>query len=59
MLLLLQFSLTGCSFQGTNGIDGRDGKDGQSVTIDDIYNKYVSEHGETSFEDFFKRIPEL
>ena len=47
-------SLTGCSFQGTNGIDGRDGKDGQSVTIDDIYNKYVSEHGETSFEDFLK-----
>lgn len=45
---------TGCSLQGADGIDGRDGKDGQDVTIDAIYNKYVSEHGETSFEDFLK-----
>ena len=44
----------GCSFTGADGVDGRDGKDGQNVTIDDIYNKYVSEHGETSFEDFLR-----
>ena len=44
----------GCSLLGADGIDGRDGKDGQNVTIDDIYNKYVSEHGEISFEDFLK-----
>lgn len=45
---------TGCSLAGADGLDGRDGKDGQNVTIDDVYNKYVSEHGEISFEDFLK-----
>lgn len=44
----------GCSLQGADGVDGRDGKDGQNVTIDDVYNKYVAEHGETTFEDFLK-----
>ena len=44
----------GCSLSGSDGIDGRDGKDGQNVTIEDIYNKYVSEHGDISFEDFLK-----
>lgn len=46
--------LSGCSLFGDSGRDGRDGKDGQNVTIDDIYNKYVSEHGEISFEDFLR-----
>lgn len=45
---------TGCSLKGADGVDGRDGEDGQNVTIDDIYNKYVEENGETSFEDFLK-----
>ena len=45
---------SGCSLRGADGADGRDGKDGQNVTIDDIYNKYVSEHGDISFEDFLK-----
>ena len=54
--LALSFTLlfTGCSIFGTNGVDGRDGKDGQNVTIEDIYNRYVEEHGEISFEDFLK-----
>lgn len=44
----------GCSLAGADGIDGRDGKDGQNVTINDIYDKYVSEYGEISFDDFLK-----
>ena len=46
--------LSGCSLKGKDGYDGRDGKDGQNVTIEDIYNKYVAEHGEISFEDFLR-----
>ena len=45
----------GCSLTGTDGIDGRDGKDGQNVTIEDIYNKYVSIYGDISFEDFLRK----
>lgn len=52
--LSLTILFTGCSLAGADGVDGRDGKDGQNVTIDEIYNKYVSEHGEISFEDFLK-----
>ena len=44
----------GCVMDGADGIDGRDGKDGQNVTIEDIYNRYVSEHGYISFEDFLR-----
>lgn len=54
LALSVTILFSGCSFFGSDGLDGRDGKDGQNVTIDDIYNKYVSEHGETSFEDFLK-----
>ena len=54
VVLSLIMLFTGCSLTGKDGIDGRDGKDGQNVTIEDIYNKYVSEHGEISFEDFLK-----
>ena len=54
VVLSVAMLFAGCSFFGADGIDGRDGKDGQNVTIEDIYNKYVSEHGETSFEDFLK-----
>lgn len=49
-LLSLSMLFVGCS----DGRDGRDGKDGQNVTIDEIYDKYVAEYGETSFEDFLK-----
>ena len=54
--LSITMLLAGCSFSlsGADGIDGRDGKDGQNVTIYDIYNQYVLEHGEISFEDFLK-----
>lgn len=44
----------GCLFDGSAGRDGRDGKDGQNVTIDDIYNKYASEHDGATFEEFLK-----
>ena len=44
----------GCSLKGADGIDGRDGKDGQNVTINAIYEEYVSKNGEISFEDFLK-----
>lgn len=54
LALSVTILFSGCSFLGADGKDGRDGKDGQNVTIDDIYNKYVSEHGATSFEDFLK-----
>lgn len=54
LLLSVVMLFCGCSFLGADGIDGRDGKDGQNVTINDIYNQYVSEHGATSFEDFLK-----
>ena len=54
LVLSITMLFSGCSLMGTDGVDGRDGKDGQNVTIEDIYNKYVSEHGETSFEDFLK-----
>ena len=41
----------GCAF----GLDGRDGKDGHSVTIDEIYQKYLEETGDDiSFEEFLK-----
>lgn len=52
--LSVSLLFAGCSLAGADGIDGRDGKDGQNVTINDIYKKYVEEHGETSFEDFLK-----
>lgn len=54
--IALSFTMlfAGCKFLGNDGTDGRDGKDGQNVTIYDIYNQYVSEHGATSFEDFLK-----
>ena len=52
--LSISMLFAGCSFTGADGVDGRDGKDGQDVSIRDIYNEYVLEHGETSFEDFLK-----
>ena len=54
LVLSVTMLFAGCMFTGADGVDGRDGKDGQNVTIEDIYNKYVSEHGETSFEDFLR-----
>lgn len=53
-ILSVTMLFAGCSLAGADGTDGRDGKDGQNVTIDDVYQKYVAEHGETSFEDFLK-----
>ena len=52
--LSMAMLFAGCTLVGKDGMDGRDGKDGQNVTIEDIYNKYVAEHGETSFEDFLR-----
>lgn len=37
---------------GKDGKDGADGKDGSSITIDEIYEKYVEEYGEISYRDF-------
>ena len=52
--LSMSMLFVGCTLVGANGRDGRDGKDGQNLTIEDIYNKYVAEHGEISFEDFLR-----
>lgn len=52
--LSVSMLFAGCSLAGADGVDGRDGKDGQNVTIDDVYNKYLSKHAGTSFEDFLK-----
>lgn len=54
LTLSVSMLFAGCSLTGADGIDGRDGKDGQNVTIDDIYNKYASEHSGATFEDFLK-----
>ena len=54
LILSVTMLFAGCSFFGNDGVDGRDGKDGHSVTIEDIYRKYVSEHGDISFEDFLR-----
>lgn len=58
LLATLALSVTmlfaGCSLTGADGLNGRDGKDGQSVTIDDLYNKYASEHEGATYEEFLK-----
>ncbi|MGN0822300.1 MAG: hypothetical protein ACI4NG_00850, partial [Candidatus Gallimonas sp.] len=43
-----QFSVA----NGKNGVDGEDGKDGKDVSVEEVYQKYVSEYGEISYEDF-------
>lgn len=43
---------------GKDGIDGEDGQDGvvsKEVTIEDIYNLYVSEYGDISYSEFLER----
>lgn len=45
--------ICGCA---TDGRDGRDGKDGKDVTIEEVYQKYVEEYGEISYEDFLLKI---
>ena len=42
------------TFTVTNGKNGQDGNDGQSVTIEQIYAKFVAENGEMSYSDFLK-----
>lgn len=39
---------------GRNGSNGEDGVDGESLSIDEIYQKYVKEYGEISYADFLR-----
>lgn len=39
-------------FEITNGSNGADGKDAKNVTIREIYDEYVKEYGDITFEDF-------
>lgn len=39
---------------GADGEDGKDGADGKDLTIQEIYDKYVEENGEISYNDFLK-----
>ena len=43
------------TFTVTNGKNGTDGKDGTSVSISEIYEKYVEEYGDISYQDFLKQ----
>ncbi len=54
LTLSVSMLFAGCSLTGADGINGRDGKDGQNVTIDDLYNKYASEHEGATFDEFLK-----
>ena len=42
-------------FEITNGSNGTDGKDAKNVTIREIYDEYVKEYGNISFEDFIDK----
>lgn len=37
---------------GTNGLNGTNGEDGKDVTVSELYEAYVAEYGEISYEDF-------
>ncbi len=43
------------TFEITNGKNGKDGKDGKDVSIAEIYQEYVNEYGEISYQDFLKQ----
>ena len=47
------------TFTVTNGKNGVDGQDGTSVSITEIYEKYVEEYGDISYQDFLKQYLSL
>lgn len=40
---------------GKDGIDGEKGEQGEDLTIVDVYNKYCTENGYITYEDFLKK----
>lgn len=38
----------------TNGKDGKDGKDAESLSVDDLYEKYIELHPDGNFDEFLK-----
>ena len=47
------------TFEVTNGKNGKDGKDGKDISITEIYQEYVKEYGEISYQDFLKQYLSL
>ncbi len=41
---------------GRDGVDGNDGVDGESVSVEDVYQIYLEEHPDATYEDFLKEF---